>query len=237
MIETPTLRIIYKALTIIVLTYVIVAGLTFSIPNIGGNIQQTSRNLFFHVPMWFSMYLMMGLSVYYSIRYMKNSLEIYDWGARESAAIGVGYGLLGLTTGSVWSRVTWGELLPATDPTAWWAWDPKQTYALVAVLVYLAYFLLRNSIEINQQRAKVSAVYNIFAAASLVPLTLIIPRIVGGLHPGGDDGSPVFDSKDISNEYRMIFYPAIIGFMLLGLWIFELRMRVLKIEQNLNKNN
>jgi heme exporter protein C len=119
--------------------------------------------------------------------------------------------------------------MPDTNFAAWWSWDPKQTFALAAIIVYAAYFLLRSSVDDENKRARLAAVYNIFAASSLVPLTLIIPRALGGLHPGGVDGSPVFDAKDVSNEYRLVFYPAIVGFMCLGLWLTELRVRMAAI--------
>ncbi|MCS7074741.1 MAG: cytochrome c biogenesis protein CcsA [Bacteroidia bacterium] len=227
---SPTLRWTVRIGAIVLLTYALIGGLLFPVPDIGGNIQQTSRNLFYHVPMWFTMYLMMGFSVTFSLLYLKKQQEKLDIYASESAWVGVLFGLLGLTTGSVWSRVTWGELLPDTDFAAWWAWDPKQTLALTAVLIYLAYFVLRNAIEEPRNQARISAVYNIFAAASLVPLTLIIPRIVGGLHPGGSEGSPVFNQKDISNDFRLVFYPAILGFMCLALWIFDIRVRTRNIQ-------
>jgi heme exporter protein C len=239
MTENPLLRALYKWLALIVLTYVVVAGLTFTLPDIGGNIRQSSRNLFFHVPMWFTMYLMMALSLYWAVRCLRsgNAGEDYDLKSSEAARMGIIFGVLGLLTGSVWSRMTWSELLADGDPAAWWPWfDPKPTAAAVAVLVYLAYFVLRGSVDERSQRMRLAAVYNIFAAASLVPLTLIVPRMLGGLHPGGDEGSPAFNTKDISNHYRLIFYPAVIGFMLLALWILELRVRLARISRSVAQN-
>lgn len=162
---------------------------------------------------------------------MWNPNSEWDIKSREAAWMGIFFGCLGLLTGSVWSRVTWSELLPDTDPSAWWPWfDPKPTAAAIAVLVYLAYFVFRASMPNQTQRARLSAAYNIFAAASLVPLTLILPRILGGLHPGSE-GGPVFNAKDISNQYRIVFYPAILGFMLLGLWLTELRVRIARAHE------
>lgn len=218
------------------LSYTIIAGLTLHLPQVG-DLEQTSRNLFFHVPMWFTMYLMMFISVVASILYIaKEKTELDSW-AKESAITGIAFGIMGLLTGMIWSRVTWGQLLPDTDPAAWWSWDPKQTGALAAIIMYLAYFVLRNSIQEETKRAKLAAIYNIFAAISLLPLTLIIPRILGGLHPGGEEGSPVFNTQDISAHYRIVFYPAIIGFMCLALWITEIRVRLFLIHQKLTEQD
>ncbi len=219
---------------ILLLCYAFIAGLLLKVPNLGPQLSQTSRNLFYHVPMWFTMYLLMSISVFHAIKYLrKNDLQ-NDIYSSEAAKIGILFGTMGLLTGSVWSRVTWGELLQDGDLTAWWAWDPKQTMALIAMLIYCAYFILRNSFEDELVCAKVSSIYNIFAAISLIPLTLILPRILGGLHPGGSEGSPVFNSKDMSSDFRMIFYPAIIGFMCLGLWLLNLKVRYTKIKKELD---
>ncbi len=233
MTENFLLRRIYKALALLLLTYALMAGLLIELPDIGGNIQQTSRNLFYHVPMWFTLMLLMALSLWWSIQYMRHGRLADDVKAREAVQLGLVFGVLGLCTGSVWSRVTWGALLPATDFAAWWAWDPKQTSALIAMLVYLAYLVLRGAVDERTQRARLAAVYNVFAGALLVPLLIIIPRMLGGLHPGGGEGSPVFNSADISNAYRIVFYPAIVGFMLLALWLLELRVRYIRLKDTI----
>jgi heme exporter protein C len=48
------------------------------------------------------------------------------------------------------------------------------------------------------------------------------------LHPGAT-GNPAFGSQDLDNTMRMVFYPAIIGWTLLGAWIAELRMRYMRL--------
>jgi heme exporter protein C len=232
MLENHLLRRLFKGLTLVLLLYIVLAGFTRTLPPVG-TLEQSSRNLFFHVPMWFSMYLMMLLSLVWSICQLRTDRVDYDIKAREAASIGVFFGLMGLLTGMVWSRVTWGEALPASDPYAWWAWDPKQTMALAAVLIYLAYFVLRSSVEDPRKRARLSAVYNVFAAAALFPLTYIIPRTVPSLHPGGADGNPI-NFKDSGIEYRFVFYPAIIAFMFLGLWLLELRVRQARLQHRLD---
>lgn len=215
-------------LAVALVSYAIIAGLLLKVPQLG-TLSQSARNLYYHVPMWFTMYTMMAISVFYSIQYLRNFAMENDLIASSAAWIGTLFGVLGLLTGSVWSRVTWGEALPDSDFSAWWAWDPKQTMALIAVFSYFAYFILRSSFDYPEQKAKLSAIYNIFAAASLIPLTLIIPRMLGGLHPGGSDGSPVFNQKDISNDFRIVFYPAIVGFISLGLWLLNLRIRIYRL--------
>lgn len=229
MIYHPFLRLIYKGLALVLLTYVIIVGLMSTLPAVPG-LEQSSRSLFFHLPMWFAMYLMMLLSMIWSIQYLRSGKLRHDTRAREAANIGIFFGVLGLLTGMLWSRVTWGSALRDTDPSAWWVWDPKQTLALIAVLIYVAYAVLRNSVEQYRKRAKIAAIYNIFAAASIFPLTYIIPRQLQSLHPGAEGAN-----VDFSPEYRIVLYPAFLGFILLGLWLLELRVRQSEVEETIEE--
>ena len=94
------------------------------------------------------------------------------------------------------------------------------------MLVYFAYLVLRDSVNDMDKRARISSVYNIFAYAMLFPSIWIIPRLLPSLHPGGENGNPALDTKDIDGSMRMVFYPAIIGWTLIGVWITTLKIRV-----------
>jgi len=203
-------------------------GFWLPLPKIPG-LGMTDRNLFFHVPMWFTMYVLMGISLWWSGHYLvKGDLES-DRRAREAAVVAVFFGLLGLLTGILWSRVTWAEALPDSDWQAWWGWDPKQTFALIALLVYGAYFFLRQGVREVRLRAQLSAAYNVMAAILVWPLTFLLPRYLGGLHPGSE-GTPAFRGEDISPLHRVVFYISAIGFIALGVWVWMLRVRLSRLE-------
>jgi heme exporter protein C len=102
--------------------------------------------------------------------------------------------------------------------------EPKLIGAAIALLIYAAYFILRGSISDMDQRARVAAVYNIFAFAMLFPSIWIIPRLRPSLHPG-QEGNPALNFNDIDARMRMVFYPAVLGWTLLGFWIANLRIR------------
>lgn len=181
---------------------------------------ETIRNVYFHVPMWFGMIIIFFASAWCSVLYVRNGKPEDDMKALALNGTGTLFGLLGLLTGMVWSQYTWG---------AFWSWDVKQNTAAIAVLIYLAYFVLRGSLPDPDRRARVSAVYNIFGFAMLVPLLFIIPRLTSSLHPGSG-GNPALGGEDLDNTMRLIFYPAVIGWTLLGVWMSELRYRMLKLS-------
>jgi heme exporter protein C len=206
----------WKILSIIFLLYTTTAGFLGSVPE-KPILNETIRNLYFHVAMWMAMMIFFIVSVVYAIKYLRNNNPVSDIYSVEFARTGVVFGLLGLMTGSVWAKYTWGDF---------WSNDPKQLGAAIALLIYLAYFVLRNSLMDLDKSARISAVYNIFAFAMLFPTIWIIPRLVESLHPGGL-GNPAFNTKDIDSRMRLIFdLGAIPGWTLLGVWISTLRIRL-----------
>ena len=215
-----------KILAVVFLFYVHIAGLLAGVPRLN-ILNETIRALYFHVPMWFGMVLLFLLSLYYAILYLRNPSAETDRKSVEFANVGIVFGILGMITGMLWANFTWGSP---------WHGDPKQNGAAIALLVYLAYFVLRGSIENHEQRARLSAVYNIFAFAALIPLIFIIPRLQDSLHPGSG-GNPGFNAYDLDNRMRMIFYPAVIGWFLLGLWIATLRIRYKTLEEKMLELN
>jgi len=206
----------WKILSIVFLLYTFTAGFLGHVP-VKPILNETIRNLYFHVAMWFSMMIFFIISVIYSVRYLRSNNPILDIYAVAYAKTGIVFGLMGLVTGSIWARYTWGDF---------WSNDPKQLGAAIALLIYLAYFVLRNSMTDLDKRARISAVYNVFAFAMLFPTIWIIPRMVESLHPGGM-GNPALDTKDIDSRMRIIFwFGAIPGWTLLGTWITTLHIRV-----------
>lgn len=214
-----------KIVAVLLLIYVHVGGLLFDVPRLN-ILNETVRALYFHVPMWFGMVLLYGYSVYYAIRYLRNPLTDFDLKAVEYANVGTAFGVLGMITGMLWANYTWGSP---------WHGDPKQNGAAIALLVYLAYFVLRGSLENEEQRARLSAVYNIFAFAAMIPLIFIIPRLTSSMHPG-NGGNPGFNAYDLDSRMRLVFYPAVLGWFLIGLWIVSLRVRFRNLQNRLLEN-
>lgn len=145
--------------------------------------------------------------------------------AVEFANVGSVFGFMGLTTGMLWAKFTWGE---------WWSFDPKQNGAAITLLIYMAYFVLRGSIVDSKTRARVSAVYNVFAYSALIPLIFILPRMVESLHPGAD-GNPGFNTYDVDSRLRWVFYPAVLGWIMLSIWMTNLRVRYRTVKMKLDE--
>ncbi len=214
----------WKVLCVAILAYVFTGGLLMDVPR-QPILNETIRNVYFHVPLWFGMIAMMTASGWYAIRYLRFGQWGDDIQSVEYANTGLVFGLLGYVTGAIWGNYTWGDPLPK---------DPKILSAAAGMLLYLAYWLLRGSFRDEQQRARISAIYNIFAFAMFIPLVFILPRLTDSLHPG-NGGNPAFGKYDMDNQMRMVFYPACIGMILLGAWISTLRIRLRRVARELEE--
>lgn len=211
----------WKILCILLMFFTFTAGFLVKVPYVG-NLYQSIRNFFFHVPMWFGQIVLLTLSLAYSIAYLRKQNIRYDIYAAEFAKTGIIFGILGLATGSIWATYTWGEP---------WSNDPKQIAAAIAVLIYLAYVVLRGSMTDIDKKARVSAVYNIFAYFIYIPLIMILPRLVQSLHPGGMEGAkgggnPALSGASIDVAMRVVFWPAVVGWVILGIWLSNLKIRM-----------
>ncbi|RYG50953.1 MAG: ABC transporter permease [Chitinophagaceae bacterium] len=224
----------WKILSVLLLVYTVVGGFMMEVPRLF-ILNETIRNLYFHVCMWFAMMILFIISFVHSIIYLSKGRYSSDLKARNYAAVGAFMGILGYVTGAIWANYTWvsdqGQSLATILK------EPKLIGAAIAILIYGAYFVLRGSFTDIDKRARVSAVYNIFAFAMLFPSIWIIPRLVGSLHPGSpgsESGNPALNYNDIDARLRVVFYPAILGWTLLGVWIATLKIRLeLLIEKSI----
>lgn len=212
--STPVSGLWWKMLTMLLLFYAVIFGMLMPVPDT--MIGESIRNVFYHVGMWFGMFALLTTSFVFSLRYLRGFRENDDIVAVEAVNIGLLFGVLGLVTGMIWAYHTWGAL---------WVRDPKLDGAAVGMFIYLAYAVLRGSIDDLHKRAKVAAVYTVFAFVLWIVFILILPRMSdSSIHPG-QDGAPVM-ALDLSPATRLIFYPAMAGWILLGFWILSLRVRM-----------
>lgn len=214
----------WKYVVLVWMTLVLAAAFMMPVPDIP-ILHETSRNLFFHVPMWFAMTVLFAGGLLFSIRYLTgNDLRMDHW-AEAVTRTGILFGVCGLLTGMLWARFTWGT---------WWTFaEPKMNLSAMALMIYVAYFILRSSYDDPEKRAKIAAVYNIFAATTVPFLIYVIPRQLPSLHPGAD-GNPAF-SDITAPELRLVFYPAVFGFIALSVWIAQLTFRLTRLQIHMER--
>jgi heme exporter protein C len=128
---------------------------------------------YFHVPIAYSMYIGAVACFVGSAGYLARGTRGWDALARAGAEAAVAMGVLVLVTGALWGAKAWG---------VYWTWDPRLTTALLSVLMYVAYVVLRAFAGEGDAERKFSAALGVLAAANL-PIIHYSVRKWGGNHP------------------------------------------------------
>jgi heme exporter protein C len=184
---------------------------------------QSSRILFFHVPMaWVSFVAFMAAGIW-SVRFLAGRREArHDHAAAVAIELGLVFAVLATVTGAIWARIMWG---------AWWNWDPRQTSIVVALLFYAAYLALRAAVADAESRGRLSAAYATLGLVVSPFFYFVLPRLGFTLHPD----AVVNTRGDVDVEPRMlaVLIASSVGFTVLFFWMHALRARLARAEQRL----
>ncbi|ADI74282.1 MULTISPECIES: cytochrome c biogenesis protein [Methanohalobium] len=134
---------------------------------------ESFKIFYIHLPIAFTSYLAFFIVFVAGIMYLRSSNKKWDILARSSAEVGIGFAFLVIATGSIWAKAVWGW---------YWIWEPRLTTSLVLLLVYLAYFMVRQSIDEPETRARLSSIFGIVGFAA-VPLSFLSVRLWRSVHP------------------------------------------------------
>ena len=133
------------------------------------------RIVILHVPTAWVSVIAFAVSGVYSALYLWRRRPNDDHRAIAAAESGFIFTALATVTGMIFSQVAWG---------IFWNWDPRQTSIFVLLLVYAALFALRSAIDDPDRRRQLSAVYSLFAVATVPFLVFVAPRVADStLHP------------------------------------------------------
>jgi len=198
----------------------VIVGAFLYAPSAEGFIGESSRILFFHVPMaWVSFIAFMHAGVA-SILYLSKRHPRFDNSAAAAVEIGLVFCILATVTGSMWAKTMWG---------AFWNWDPRQTTIVMTLVFYAAYLALRGAVQDPERRATLSAAYAILGLVITPFFIFVLPRIGFTLHP-----DPVVNTEGtLKMESRMfqVLIASGLGFTVLYFWMHNLRCRVQALQE------
>ena len=215
---------IWKLLVFLVMSAVMVAG--FLTPAPQQQIGEASRIFYFHVPQAWISVVAFAMSAVYSVRYLRsrsgdNPNMHMDDAAMISAALGFVFCVLATLTGSMFAKVAWGSF---------WNWDPRETSIFVLLLIYAAYFALRNAVEDDEKRASLASVYAVFAFVTVPFLVFVLPRVTPSLHPEAS----IVDTNlkiQMTTPVASVFFSSLAVFTALYFWMFSLAKRTWRIQR------
>ncbi len=155
---------------------------------------------YFHMPCIYSMYVGALVCMVGSAGYLWKGTQRWDSLARAGGEVAVVMGFMMLATGSLWARKAWG---------VWWTWDPRLTTALLSVLIYVAYVVLRAFAGGGDGEKKFAAALGVLGAANL-PIIHYAVKKWGGTHP-----------SVVYNKQGGLKDPQMVNALLLGLLAFS----------------
>ena len=168
----------------------------------------SQKIFYFHVPVAEASFLVFAVAAYFAVRFLITKRREYDTKARIAMETSLVFVVLTMFTGILWTRASWG---------VWWEWEPRLTTYFIMILLMIAYFVLRNSIEDEERRAVYGAVFTIIAFID-APISFFITRLVPSTHP------VVFQSG-MATSNLVPFIVAQIGMLMVGYAIYVMRMQ------------
>lgn len=185
-------------------------------PPLAGFVGESSRIVFFHVPMAWSSFLAFLTAGVLSAIYLRSRRIGHDLGAVAAVELGLLFGVLATATGAIWARIEWG---------AYWNWDPRQTTIVLALLFYAAYLALRSAVADHETRRRLAAGYAVLGLVVAPFLFFIAPRIAAfSLHP-----EPVVNAEGevaMDPAVLIVMLAGSVGFTALFYWMLSLQRRI-----------
>jgi len=188
----------------------------FYAPLAEGFVGQSSRILFFHVPMaWVSFVAFLAAGAW-SIRFLAGGRRVaHDHAASAAVELGLLFCVLATVTGALWARVMWG---------AFWNWDPRQTSIVLAMIFYAAYLALRSAVEEPETRRRLAAAYAVLGLVVAPFLFFVLPRLTFSLHP--DSVVNLRGRIEMESRMRQVLAASSLAFTVLFFWIHRIQVRL-----------
>lgn len=197
---------------------VVVYGAFFYAPTAQGFVGESARIVFFHVPQAWVAVLAFCVNLWASLRYLVRRDPLDDARAAAAARLGLVFCVLATVTGSLFAKVMWGEF---------WNWDPRQISIVILLLVYAAYFALREAVADEERRGGLAAAYAALAFVTMPFLVFVVPRIYFSLHP--DTLINVRGTIDMDSRMLQVLLAALVGFTGVFTWLYTLEVRVARV--------
>ncbi len=136
----------------------------------------------------------------------------WDILALASAEVGLAFITMAVLTGMLWAKPVWG---------VYWIWEPRLTISAVQWLLYVAYVMLRGSLDNPERGARFAAVYGI-AAFMTVPLSWFAIRWWRTIHPQLFSGGEMAITPPMLSTLLV----SLIAFTILYLALLRARMQL-----------
>lgn len=174
--------VLYALVLLAALSCLAELQLIFAVAPVEATMGVVQKIFYFHVPAAYGMYCGAAVCLVGSALYLGRGTPVWDALARAGAEVAVAMGLMVMISGPLWAAKAWGR---------YWVWEPRLTTALLGLLIYVAYVLLRQFAGGGEAERRFGAALGVLGAANL-PIVHLAVRKWGGQHPaviaGGGGG-------------------------------------------------
>jgi heme exporter protein C len=188
---------------------------------------EVQRIFYFHVPSAWVSFLAFLVTMIMGVAYLRGGNNRWDIIARSSVEVGLVFTVTTIISGSIWARPAWNT---------WWTWDPRLTTYTIMALIYVAYLMLRQSVEDPERRARFAAVYGIVGFVS-VPITFFSIRWWRTIHPVViGSGSPTAEGGfDMTAPMRVVFFFSLFAITVLYFCFLANRVRLENLAERVEQ--
>lgn len=178
------------------------------------------RLIYMHVPMVSVMYVPVLLCSLGSAMWLRKRSEGWDALAVAGAEVAVPFVALGLVTGAIWGRPTWG---------VYWTWDARLTSTAMLLILLVGYLTMRRLPDERVLRTKRAAVVGLL----LVPNAIIVKFSVDWWLTLHQDATIARPDAQISGLQQFTLVAAVVvGFIAMS-WLMVHRFRIAWLESRI----
>lgn len=160
------------------------------------------RIIFFHVGAAITGMVGYFAALVFAVLYLSSGDLKYDSLSASIVEVSLVFSVVNIVTGSIWARVIWG---------IWWTWDYRLTSALICILIFCGYLMLRRAIDEPTQRARLSSALTVFGCLDVVIVWKSIewfrnnhPGPVLSIRTGGGNIDPRMEHLIYMNFYVFV---------------------------------
>lgn len=201
-----------------------VNGAALDAPELVGDVMITHQQLlsqkifYFHMPVAIVSFVALVFGAYYGIRFLITREQRFDTCSSVAMEISLLFVIFTMITGDLWTRFEWG---------VWWTWEPRLTTYLILMLIVIAYFVMRNSVDDPERRATFAGVISVIALVD-VPICFMITRLIpSSVHP------VVAREGGMAPDMALTVALVLAGMLLVAFALYRLRFRERRLAERM----
>jgi len=177
-----------------------------------------AKFLYIHPPAAWVAMLTYGVMAVAALGTLVWKHPLADVAAKAAAPIGAAFTFVGLVTGALWGRPTWGT---------YWVWDARLTSFLVLFILYLGLIAVWRTIEDPTRAARVTAILILVGSVNL-PIIKFSVEWWNTLHQASGALSLTDSSVDTSMLIPMLIMLLAFTLLFLTLHLTAMRNEILR---------